>query len=273
MCNRNQIEASKIKDLGVYENKELTNLLLGEFVKGSNANHSSATNELFDKVNDIVKNSSKDDFADYASQSCKDLMIGIKFQGKNIIWSDYDHSVGPWRGRNDYGQCCFFVPHLNMHPLDPEMGTIEMFHERKPTAKHRDSLTVLLDAEQFNYAFIDEEYESPGAGFNLVLLDHRDKPMVSLSSQIINTGTETQVYVKPSLTRTTDEAIAKFSPEERGCFADGEANLTYLPYDKGYRYVMNNCLSDQGIRGKNDANYSIKALNTFFLSYRDYLDM
>ena len=191
-------------------------------------------------------------------------MIGIKFQGKSIVWSDYDHSVGPWRGRNDYGQCCFFVPHLNMHPLDPEMGTIEMFHERKPTAKHRDSLTVLLDAEQFNYAFIDEEYESPGAGFNLVLLDHRDKPMVSLSSQIINTGTETQVYVKPSLTRTTDEAIAKFSPEERGCFADGEANLTYLPYDKGYRYVMNNCLSDQGIRGKNDANYSIKTLYTFF---------
>ena len=202
-------------------------------------------------------------------------MIGIKFQGKNIIWSDYDHGVGPWRGRNDYGQCCFFVPHLNMHPLDPEMGAIEMFHELKPTAKHGENygLDILLDAEQFNYAFIDEDFESPGAGFNLVLVDQRDKPMVSLSSQIINTGTETQVYVKPLLTHTTDEAIAKFIPEERGCFADGEANLTYLPYDKGYRYVMNNCLSDQGIRGKNDPNYSIKALNTFFLSYRNYLDM
>ena len=186
-------------------------------------------------------------------------MIAIKFQGKNIIWSDYDHGVGPWRGRNDYGQCCFFVPHLNMNPLDPEMGAIELFHEKKPTAKHGDSLDVLLDAEQFNYAFIDEDFESPGAGFNLVLVDHRDKPMVSLSSQIINTGTETQIYVKPSLTHTTDEAIAKFIPEERGCFADGEANLTYLPYDKGYRYVMNNCLSDQGIRGKYDPNFSIKS--------------
>ena len=138
-----------------------------------------------------------------------------------------------------------------MHPIDPEWGAIEMFHEHIPAAKHGESygLDILLDTEQFNYAFIDEDFESPGAGFNLVLIDHRDKPLVSLSSQIINTGTETQVYIKPTLTHTTDEAIAKFIPEERDCFADGEANLTYLPYDKGYRYSMNNCLLNEEIRG------------------------
>ena len=179
-----------------------------------------------------------------------------------MIWSDsnYDHHLGPWRSRTDYGQCCFFVPHQNMQPIDPSLLASKILHELNASVKQGESngLDIILDTEQFNYAFIDEDFESKGAGFNLVLLDHRDKAMVSLSSRIINTGTETQVDVKPSLTHTTDEAIAKFIPEERGCFTDGEANLTYLPYDKGYRYTMNNCLSDQGIRGKCDPNYSIE---------------
>ena len=54
--------------------------------------------------------------------------------------------------------------------------------------------------------------------------------------------------LKPTLSYTTENAISSFTPEERGCYADGEANLTYLPYYLGFRYEMNNCLIDQGIR-------------------------
>ena len=114
VCNRNQIEASKIKDLGVYEDKELTHLLMDEFVTGSKKNISPAARELVEEVNDIIINSSKDDFADYASQSCQDLMIKIKFRGESLTWNNFDSddSVGPWRARTDYGPMLFFCATL-----------------------------------------------------------------------------------------------------------------------------------------------------------------
>ena len=46
-----------------------------------------------------------------------------------------------------------------------------------------------------------------------------------------------------------DEAIGSLTHQERGCYTDSEVNLTYLFYDKGYRYEMNNCLINEGIRG------------------------
>ena len=51
--------------------------------------------------------------------------------------------------------------------------------------------------------------------------------------------------MKPIISYTTDQAIQMFSPEQRGCYADGEANLTHLPYSSGFRYEMNNCLIDK----------------------------
>ena len=72
--------------------------------------------------------------------------------------------------------------------------------------------------------------------------------MIQFSSQLIFTGTATQINLKPTLRYTTDAAISTFAPDQRGCYANGEANLTYLPYFLGFRYEMNNCLINQGIR-------------------------
>ena len=72
--------------------------------------------------------------------------------------------------------------------------------------------------------------------------------MIQFSEQLIQTGTATQINLKPILSYTTDDAISTFTPNERNCYANGEANLTYLPYNLGFRYEMNNCLIDQGIR-------------------------
>merc|ERR1712020_63671 len=85
-------------------------------------------------------------------------------------------------------------------------------------------------------------------GFKIALHHHSEKPMMQFSSQLINIGTETQIDLKSSLTYTTDNAISRFHPLERGCYTDGEVNLTYLPYSAGYNYGLNNCLIDKLIK-------------------------
>ena len=37
------------------------------------------------------------------------------------------------------------------------------------------------------------------------------------------------------------------NPEDRQCYYEFEKNLTYMPYERGYRYIMNNCLLHEAI--------------------------
>ena len=104
------------------------------------------------------------------------------------------------------------------------------------------------------------------AGFKISLHSHLDKPMIQFSSQLINTGTATQINLKPILSYTTDNAISTFTPVERNCYANGEANLTYLPYKLGFRYEMNNCLIDQAIR---DIEWNCRCIPIFGLGALD----
>ena len=96
-----------------------------------------------------------------------------------------------------------------MKPINWTLGDIKIFHELKATAKNGESngLDIILDAEQFNYAFYHENTDSNGGGFKLTLHDHRDKPMIQFSSQLIHTGTETQINVKPTITYTTGRVL------------------------------------------------------------------
>ena len=54
--------------------------------------------------------------------------------------------------------------------------------------------------------------------------------------------------LEPEITYANDHAISTFTPEKRGCYAQGEVNLTYVKYSRGYRYEMKNCLSNELIR-------------------------
>ena len=126
-------------------------------------------------------------------------------QGQSLHWNDFNNEVGPWVVKTDYGICCFVSPYLNMKPINWTLGDIKIFHELNAIAKNGESngLDIILDAEQFNYAFYHENTDSNGGGFKLTLHDHRDKPMIQFSSQLIHTGTETQINVKPTITYTT----------------------------------------------------------------------
>ena len=72
--------------------------------------------------------------------------------------------------------------------------------------------------------------------------------MIQFSSDLIRPGTETQVNLEPLISNTTENAVFTLEPEKRGCYSKGEVNLTHLVYNDGFRYEMNNCIIDEGIK-------------------------
>ena len=269
----NQVEASFLKDLNVYGNIKRRTILINEFIKGRKGNLSKA-DEVF--VNEIKENLYIDKgwtFLDWSKQSCRNLFISISFRGMKLTWNQLppEETFGPYMDPTDFGSCCFLVPHLHLRPYSEieNMTDYEMLHDLKADTLNGETngLDVVIDAEQFNYAY----HQSNAAGFKISLHHHLDLPMTQFSSQLIFTGVETQINLKPTITNTTEEAISFLSPTERQCYAEGEANLTYLPYKDGYRYEMNNCLIDQGIR---DIIWSCRCIPTLLEvdSFEDYLD-
>ena len=80
------------------------------------------------------------------------------------------------------------------------------------------------------------------------LLHHKDLAMMQFGSVLLHSGTETQMNIKPTVSYATNAAISTFPPEVRGCYAEGEVNMTYLHHSDGFRYEMNNCIINEGIR-------------------------
>ena len=70
-----------MKDLGVYGNTNLTKILINEFIRGTDENLTLSANELVNEVKNKLANTSMEDFAQYASQSCSNLIVSMKFQG------------------------------------------------------------------------------------------------------------------------------------------------------------------------------------------------
>ena len=59
---------------------------------------------------------------------------------------------------------------------------------------------------------------------------------------------DVQINLKPTISKTTDEAIKQFTPKIRHCYSGGEAKLTHLILGDGYRYELNNCVLDEKIK-------------------------
>lgn len=98
--------------------------------------------------------------------------------------------------------------------------------------------TILLDVESFDYNFFKESSE----GLKVALVHHLDMPIMSQRGFHISPGTENQIAITPTLLATTENAMNRFSPEQRDCYSESEIELKYLPGAHGYRYEMTNCL-------------------------------
>ena len=60
-------------------------------------------------------------------------------------------------------------------------------------------------------------------------------------------GTENIAALTSSKIVTSDSALKRFSPEDRGCYLDEEFKLAILRWDNGYRYSIKNCLYESVI--------------------------
>ena len=258
-----------MKDVGVYGNIELTNTLINEFIQGRRGNLTQDQEKIISKVKNKIGKSRR--FFDWSRQKCKDLFISMSFRGRTLTWKDLPQNwraewdIGPTLYATDFGACCFLAPHLNLEPTNWNLTYGEIYHGliADSLTGETNGLDLVLDAEQFNYAY----HQAQGPGFKVSLHHHSDMPVIQFSSQLINSGTVTQINLKPTITYTTKNAISTFSPEDRFCYADGEANLTYLKYAFGFRYEMNNCIVDEGVR---DIIWNCRCTPRFYVFTPDY---
>ena len=269
----NQVEASFLKKHHAYGNNTMTKILISEFVKGHNGNFSHDDETFINEIKGKLSNH----FLDISQQSAKDLFISMTFRGMSLTWKPlppdirifYDEwTIGPDRYGTDFGQCWCLTPNKSLQQIEEfeNMTIEEIYFGLKADALNGvgNGLHMVLDAEQFNYAY----HESSAAGFIIALHHHLDKPMIQFSSQLIFTGTETLINLKPTISYTTDDAISKFHSKDRGCYANGEANLNYLIKEYGYRYEMNNCLIDESIR---DIIWNCRCIPNFMPNYDTFI--
>ena len=67
---------------------------------------------------------------------------------------------------------------------------------------------------------------------------------MQFSSQLILSGEEIQINLKPTITYTSDYAISLLHPRERNCYTNSEKNLTFNKLSSGFRYSLDNCIID-----------------------------
>ena len=75
---------------------------------------------------------------------------------------------------------------------DWPLPAADMYHKFVPPVTKNgelNGLTVLLDAEQFNYAY----YKAKGPGFKITIDDHRHQPLMKVQSKLLSPGSELQV--------------------------------------------------------------------------------
>ena len=71
---------------------------------------------------------------------------------------------------------------------------------------------------------------------------------MQFSSFLVNPGMEAMINFEPTITYTADEAITRFSPEQRQCYSDDEVELNFLDKAQCAPAVFN---LDQKFRGRN----------------------
>ena len=249
----NQIEASTMKLMTSFNlNSTIPvvtkiDILNKEFITGHQENFTQENQSFLDEFKGLLSQEEKHSFRYWARQWCDKAFISLSYQGRNLNWRQVEEDIGALHFPTDFGQCCLTVPHLSFDHMFVSNKTVEETWFNTKSQSHNgetNGLDIVLDTEQFNYAY----HQANAAGFRISLHHHNSKPMISFSSQLIHAGTETIIDIKPILTFTTDQAISKFSPDERGCFTKDEVRLNHLKRTTGYHYDLNNCIIDEGIR-------------------------
>ena len=146
-----------------------------EFMHGRKGNLSQQEQTVIKQVSEY------NPFEKFSRQKCRDLFMVMAYQDDYLSWSDLplsdlEYDLGPASTFTDHGGCCYFSPFYSFSKINRSKSDWPMvFHDSSRwmnKAKNGESngLGILLNAEQFNYAFY--KY---GSGFKLALHDHRQE--------------------------------------------------------------------------------------------------
>lgn len=169
-------------------------------------------------------------FKTLAAQEPGENNVLLASYGKTFKDTELHTDLLPFFG-TDYGLCSLVKPQISFNQSLSQLPFEVLMTNYTRTIKpgiqlgKENGLTLLLDAEVYDYAFSPQR----GEGFKLAIHSHMDQPIMALSDIDLSPGFVTQLSVTPTLRDTTNAARWRFSPEERGCYFDGELEFKYLP--------------------------------------------
>ena len=103
-----------MKDYGAYGNGTLTNIIITEFIQGSQTNLTEGEEQIVNEIKDRLNLKYFETFLQRMSQDCNNLFTSIHFRGMNLTWNlitestgnGLDQGTGPSHFSTDFGSCC-----------------------------------------------------------------------------------------------------------------------------------------------------------------------
>ena len=90
---------------------------------------------------------------------------------------------------------------------------------------------LLLDSESYD----NSRFGRPEKGVEIAMTHHLDMPVMSHSGILLAPGFSSQLALKATLNSISTNALHRFTPHDRDCYAEFEISLKFLPREHGYR--------------------------------------
>ena len=90
---------------------------------------------------------------------------------------------------------------------------------------------LLLDSESYD----NSRFGRPEKGVEIAMTHHLDMPVMSHSGILLAPGSSSQLALKATLNSISANALHRFTPHDRDCYAEFEISLKFLPREHGYR--------------------------------------
>ena len=76
-----------MKDYGAFGNGTLTNIIISEFIQGSQRNSTEGEEQIVNEIKDRLNLKHYETFLQRMSQDCNNLFTSIHFRGMNLTWN------------------------------------------------------------------------------------------------------------------------------------------------------------------------------------------
>ena len=247
--NDDDMENSKLLD------KILESTFIKDYVDEFLAHHNSThwTEKYGDRTTSFEILSDFLDFGNETSSTLliKKLFVALAGQWKRkqmipyIEWkgaldkSDKTDEIGLDMMQSTSSRICTWIG-----PLAHKISNTNLTWPTGVKPGENNGLSVFLDTESYDYV----EKEKGGLGFTLSVVHPLAMPIMEQSGIKIQTGAAIKLGVSSTLTRTSEDAVRRFSPYERKCWVESEIRFYFIPYEQLYHYSMPNCLFEAAMQ-------------------------